>query len=189
MQDSTITVQGRVASAPEMKVSKNKNPFATFRVASTPRRQVAGAPGTYEDGETSWFTVFAWGNLGANVLSSVEKGQPVVVHGRLSAREFKRDDGTPGTSVSIVANGIGHDLSWGRAAYEKVSKPSYGSGDRLDDALETMSGGGVDESADSASDEGGDRSHGFGDPQRDDYLLAERPADASSGPLVDEPAA
>lgn len=181
MQDSVITVQGRVASAPEMKVSRNNNPFATFRVASTPRRQVSGAPGTYEDGETSWFTVFAWGNLGANVLRSIEKGQPVVVTGRLSAREFKRDDGTPGTSVSITANGVGHDLSWGQAVYEKVSRPSYGSGDRLDEALETMQA----------------ESDGYGDPQRDDYLLAERPTDrvaevgseASTGPLVEEPAA
>lgn len=177
MQDSTITVQGRVASDPEMKVSKNNNPFATFRVASTPRRQVSGAPGTYEDGETSWFTVFAWGNLGANILRSIEKGQPVVVHGRLSAREFKRDDGSLGNSVSIVANGVGHDLSWGQTVYEKVAKPSYGTGDRLDEALRTVQS----------------ESEGYGDPQRDEYLLAERPEESPSGsatgPLVEESAA
>ena len=193
MQDSAITVQGRVASDPEMKVSRNNNPFATFRVASTPRRQVSGAPGTYEDGETSWFTVFAWGNLGANVLRSIEKGQPVVVHGRLSAREFKRDDGSLGTSVSIVASGVGHDLTWGQTVYEKVSKPSYGSGDKHDEALRTIQA----------------ESEGYGDPQRDEYLLAERPAgrpggratedagdgagedggEALTGPLVEEPAA
>lgn len=180
MQESTITVQGRVASDPEMKVSKNNNPFATFRIASTPRRQVSGAPGTYEDGETSWFTVFAYGNLGANILRSIDKGQPVVVSGRLSAREFKREDGTPGTSVSIVASGVGHDLSWGQTVYEKVSKPSYGSGDRHDEALQAM------------QTEAG----GYGNPQRDDYLLADRPRDpgetlsgSATGPLVEESAA
>lgn len=179
MQDSSITVQGRVASDPEMKVSKNNNPFATFRVASTPRKQVTGAPGTYEDGETSWFTVFAWGNLGANVLRSIEKGQPVVVHGRLSAREFKRDDGTLGHSVSIVANGVGHDLSWGQTVYEKVSRPTYGTGDRLDDALRTME----------AEDETDSQTAGYDDPARTEYLIAERPTDGETGPLVQESAA
>lgn len=173
MQDSVITVQGRVASDPEMKVSKNNNPFATFRVASTPRRQVTGAPGTYEDGETSWFTVFAWGNLGANVLKCVEKGHPVVVHGRFSATEFKKEDGTLRHSVSIVANGIGHDLSWGQTAYEKVSRPSYGSSDRLSEALETIEA----------------ESESYGDPERDGYLLADRPTGSETGPLVQEAAA
>lgn len=186
MQDSVITIQGRVATVPEMKVSKgaNKRPFAMFRLGSTPRRQVSGAPGTYEDGETSWFTVFAWGNLGANVLKSIEKGQPVVVHGRLSAREYKKDDGTMDRSVSIVANGVGHDLTYGQTKYEKVARPSYGDGDRLDEALREVRD---DEERSSATTEGG--SGGFGDPETDDYLLAERPEEGNTGPLVEEPAA
>lgn len=185
MQDSVITVQGRVASDPEMKISKSGSnaPFAMFRIASTPRRQVPGAPGTYEDGATSWFTVFAWGNLGANVLRSIEKGHPVVVHGRLSAREYKKDDGTMDRSVSIVANGVGHDLTFGQTAYEKVARPTYGDGDRLDGALRDLREEG------DRPDQGGDGSGSFGNPETDDYLLAERPADANSGPLVGESAA
>lgn len=158
MQESIITVQGRVASDPEMKVSKRSSkPFATFRVASTPRRPITGAPGTFEDGETSWFTVFAWGNLGANLLKSIEKGQPVVVTGRLSARETKQEDGTYRYRVSITASGVGHDLSWGQAVYEKVARPSWGDGDRVDEALETMDA----------------EAGAFGDAERDDYLTVD----------------
>ncbi|PRY61357.1 single-strand DNA-binding protein [Knoellia remsis] len=170
MQDTYITVQGRVATDPEMKVSKNNNPFASFKIASTPRHQVSGAPGTYEDGETSWYRVFAWGNLGANLLRSIEKGQPVVVHGRISSREFKKDDGTYGSSVSIVANSVGHDLSWGQAAYEKVARPTYGDGDRHDEALETIR----------------DEEESFGDPERTAYDTA---GESDTGPLVGHNAA
>lgn len=173
MPDVTVNIQGRVATDPELKSSKNNgNPFATFRIASTARRQVA--PGSYEDGETSWFTVYAFGYLGANVLQSIKKGDPVVVTGKLTAREFKREDGSLGHSVSVNANGVGHDLTWGQTAYEKVTKPSYGKGDRFDDAIRT-----VEEEQES----------GFGDPERDDYLLAERPTDTETGPLVQESAA
>lgn len=158
MQDSIVTVQGRVATDPEMKSSKsNGTPFAMFRVATTPRRQVA--PGSFEDGETSWFTVYAFGYLGANVLQSIRKGDPVVVTGKLAAREYKRDDGSLGHSVSISANGVGHDLTWGQTAYEKVVKPSYGNGDRFDDAIRTVE----------------EEPVGFGDPETDAYDTAERP--------------
>ena len=34
-----------------------------------------------------------------------------------------------------------------------------------------------------------DESEGYGDPERDEYLRAERPADVTSGPLVQEAAA
>ncbi|KGN39206.1 single-stranded DNA-binding protein [Knoellia subterranea] len=177
MQESIITVQGRVASDPEMKVSNRAGtPFATFRVASTPRRQVQGAPGTYEDGETSWFSVYAWGRLGANVLKSIEKGQPVVVTGRLSSRENKQEDGTYRYSVSISANGVGHDLSWGQAAFEKVSRPSWGDGDRVDDAIDTMQA----------------EAEAFADPERVDYETVDPETGeilSSTGPLAEESAA
>lgn len=159
MQDINATVQGRVAADPEMRVSnRTGSPFTTFRVASTPRRQVSGQPGAYEDGDTSWFTVFAFGHLGANLLKSIRKGEPVVVHGRLQVRDFKREDGSFGTKAELFANTAGHDLTWGQAAYEKVAKPSYGELNRFDDASRTMQEG----------DE-------LGDPESDDYLLAERP--------------
>lgn len=177
MHESIITVQGRVASDPEMKLSnRDGTPFTTFRVASTPRRQVQGAPGNYEDGETSWFSVYAWGRLGANVLKSIEKGQPVVVTGRLSSRERKQEDGTYRRSVNISANGVGHDLSWGQAAFEKVARPSWGVGDRVDDAIDTVEA----------------EAEAFADPERVDFDTVDPETGeimSASGPLMEESAA
>ncbi len=158
MQDTIVTVHGRVVADPEVCVGRSGQPYAKFRVASTPRRPVAGQPGAYEDGDTSFYNVYAFRHLGANVVRSFRRGEPVIVQGRLRVREFQRDDKSYGTAVEIDAHGAGHDLSWGQAAYEKVSKPSYGSGDRMDDALGA-----------------GDESHGLGDPETDAYESAERP--------------
>lgn len=158
MQDTIVTVHGRVVADPEVCVGRSGQPYAKFRVASTPRRPVAGQPGAYEDGDTAFYTVYAFRNLGANLVRSFRRGEPVIIQGRLRIREFQRDDKSYGTSVNIDASGAGHDLSWGQAAYEKVAKPSYGSGDRMDDAL-------------GAEEEGQD----LGNPETDPYELAERP--------------
>ncbi|GGB70867.1 MAG: single-stranded DNA-binding protein [Terrabacter sp.] len=179
MQDTTVTVHGRLVADPEICVGKSGQPYARFRIASTPRRPVQGQPGAYEDGDTAFFTVYAFRNLGANLVKSFRRGEPVIVHGRLRVREYQRDDKSYGTSVNIDASGAGHDLSWGQAVYEKVVKPSYGTGDRMDDAFD----------GEGPAEGQSDGSGSFGDPQRDDYLLAERPTDASTGPLVEEPAA
>lgn len=181
MQDTIVTVHGRLVANPEVCVGRSGQPYAKFRVASTPRRPVAGQPGAFEDGDTAFYTVYAFRNLGANVVKSFSRGEPVVVHGRLRVREFQREDKSYGTSVNIDANVAGHDLSWGQAAYEKVVKPSYGSGDRMDDAFGAEGSG---EHSEHPED-----SDGFGDAERDDYLLAERPTGSATGPLVQEPAA
>ncbi|KGN34783.1 single-stranded DNA-binding protein [Knoellia sinensis KCTC 19936] len=175
MQDTNVTVHGRLVADPEVCVGKSGQPYAKFRIASTPRRPVSGQPGAYEDGETAFYNVYAFRNLGANVVKSFRRGEPIIVHGRLRVRDFQRDDKSYGTSVNIDANGAGHDLSWGQAAYEKVIKPSYGTGDRMDDAF---GGEQVPEEPES-----------FGNPETDPYLLAERPAEVSVGPLIEESAA
>jgi len=185
MQDTTVTVHGRLVADPEMCVGRSGQPYAKFRIASTPRRPVPGQPGAYEDGDTAFYNVYAFRHLGANLLKSFRRGEPVIVHGRLRVREYQRDDKSYGTSVNIDANGAGHDLGWGQAAYEKVIKPSYGTGDRMDDAFEGQD-------SRESEDGGGD---GYGNPETDPYLLVDRPSDdgaggaVATGPLVEESAA
>ncbi|MFD0530150.1 single-stranded DNA-binding protein [Kitasatospora arboriphila] len=50
-------------------------------MATTERRFDRGT-GDWVDGETSWVTVVAWRWLATNLVSSVNKGDPVVVSGR-----------------------------------------------------------------------------------------------------------
>ena len=67
---------------------------------------------------TTYLWVSAWRQLGENANASLHKGQPVVVVGRPKQREYE-SEGRRVTVVDIEADLIGHDLSRGRATFER----------------------------------------------------------------------
>jgi single-strand DNA-binding protein len=111
----TITVTGLVATTPRHLVTGEGLPITSFRLASTQRR-FDRKENRWVDGDTNWFTVTSFRQLANNIVGSVSKGQRVVVTGRLRVREWQTDD-KRGTNVEIDADAIGHDLSWGTAAF------------------------------------------------------------------------
>lgn len=133
MNETYVTIQGRLVADPVLKWTTQRVPFAVFRIASTVRRPVNGRPGHYEDVGTSFYGVSAFRSLGTNIAGSLRKGEPVTVYGRQRVNEFTRGDGTPGMSVQIEATAVGHDLSFGTSAFAKVVRAQYPSSDRLAD--------------------------------------------------------
>jgi single-strand DNA-binding protein len=117
MTDS-ITVTGVVGSDPRLHVTTQGLAITSFRLAST-RRYFDRAKGTWEDGETNWYTVSGFRQLAHNTAASVLKGERVVVHGRLRQRAWESGEKS-GTAVEIEADAIGHDLSWGITRLTKV---------------------------------------------------------------------
>ncbi|WP_273651633.1 single-stranded DNA-binding protein [Cellulomonas fimi] len=93
-------------------------PFTSFRMAST-RRWFDRREGAWRDGRTEWFTVKIWRSGALNVAESLRKGDPVVVHGRLSTEEWQADDG-PRTSLVVEASAVGHDLTFGTARFART---------------------------------------------------------------------
>ncbi|WP_350349711.1 single-stranded DNA-binding protein [Agromyces sp. G08B096] len=106
-----ITVTGVVGSDPRAIVTSQGLPITSFRLASK-RRFFDRAAGTWQDGETNWYTVSAFRQLAFNAGASLHKGERVVVHGRLKLRAWTAGD-KAGTSVEIEADTIGHDLVFG----------------------------------------------------------------------------
>lgn len=94
-------------------------PFTTFRIAST-RRWFDRERGLWVDGRTEWFTVKAWRGAARNVAESLRKGDPVLVHGRLSTEEWSTADGESRTSLVLDAIAIGPDLAYGTARYART---------------------------------------------------------------------
>jgi single-strand DNA-binding protein len=145
-----VTVAGRLVAAPEARNTRTGVPFASFRLASTVRRPNP-SNGQYEDAATSFVNVTAFRSLGANVANSLKKGDPVVVYGRMRVNQWMRSDNTPATSVEIDAYNIGHDLTWGTTAFQKVTRAQVDGGDRLaDPAIQSVHAGfeGYDPSSD-----------------------------------------
>ncbi len=112
-----ITLTGLVATTPRHLVTSEGLPITSFRLASTQRRFDRGQE-KWIDGETNWYTVTAFRQLALNSNASVEKGQRVLVAGRLKIRDWENGERT-GTTIEIEAESIGHDLSWGTAAFTR----------------------------------------------------------------------
>lgn len=115
-----ITVRGIVATEPRHLVTETGLAITSIRVAS-PSRRWDRSTSAWANGPTNWFTVTAFRSLATNVAKSLNKGDRVIVSGRLRVRSWQRDDRS-GTSVEIDAEGIGHDLAWGVATWMRVPR-------------------------------------------------------------------
>lgn len=121
MNEAILTVAGNVATDP-LPQGEGETARTTFRLAHTPRRQ--GRDG-WSDGETTFYDVTCWRGLGANVASSVQKGDPVLVKGRFHGRNWQTDERS-GTSLVITADVVGHDLSRGTATFRRRRSAAQG---------------------------------------------------------------
>jgi single-strand DNA-binding protein len=113
----TISLTGLVATTPKHVVTSSGLTVSTFRFASTQRRYDR-AEQKWVDGETNWYTVATFRQLATNVIASLQKGQRVIVTGRLRIRDWATDD-KHGTNVEIDADAVGHDLSWGTTIFTR----------------------------------------------------------------------
>jgi single-strand DNA-binding protein len=120
--DTQMTLVGNLVDSPKLRRTKNGHYVASFRVASTPRRYDREA-GRWIDSTTLFVTVTAWRSLAENVAQSLHKGQPVIVFGRYVQREWEKDE-TLKTAYELEAVAVGHDLTRGVTAFEKVFRPS-----------------------------------------------------------------
>ncbi len=103
-----IVLYGVVGTNVASATTNNGVPAATFRLASTHRFHSPKA-NDWVTGSTSWTTVLAYRNLAQNIQSSVNKGDRVIVTGRLSVRDWQSED-RQGREVEIIAEAVGPDL-------------------------------------------------------------------------------
>lgn len=120
MNETEVTIGGRVVADPEHRTTRGGMQFTTFRVASTTRRR--NKEGVFVDGPTSFYNVATYRALGMNVHASLRKGDPVVVHGRQTVHSWQRTDESWGTSVDVEATSVGHDLRYVTSACEKAHR-------------------------------------------------------------------
>ena len=112
-----LTITGLVATPPRHIVTSEGLPITSFRLASTQRR-FDRSQDKWIDGETNWYTVTTFRQLAIHAAGSIEKGQRVVLSGRLRIRDWENGERT-GTTVDIEADALGHDLAWGTSAFTR----------------------------------------------------------------------
>jgi single-strand DNA-binding protein len=128
MNETAVTMVGNAATGVRYATTAAGVPLASFRLASTERRYDR-RQGAWVDGGTSFVTVWVWRWMAENVVSSVSKGDPLVVTGRMRVRE-REHEGKRITSIEIDAWALGHDLARGTSAFRRAvrakSEPDWG---------------------------------------------------------------
>ena len=120
---AAVTLAGYVATEPHYKTINDETPHVSMRVAWTSRVRDRET-GEWRDGKTSFANVNCWRKLANNVVSSLRKGQAIVVMGRLQVRDFDDREGRRRIAVDIEADAIGHDLSRGVAHFQRTFRPA-----------------------------------------------------------------
>ncbi|MGW4808415.1 single-stranded DNA-binding protein [Kitasatospora sp. NPDC004272] len=117
MDEALVTMVGNAASGVTYRETAGGVSVANFRFAARERRYDRER-GDWTDGATTWVTVVAWRRLAVNVVSSVSKGDPLLVSGRLRVREWEQE-GSRRVEVEIDARSVGHDLARGTSAFRR----------------------------------------------------------------------
>jgi single-strand DNA-binding protein len=125
-QENTVTdsivLTGIVATTPRHLVTSSGLAITSFRLACRQRR-FDKARNAWVDADTNWYTVSSFRQLAQNVVRSIQKGEHVVVTGRLRIRDWENQD-RQGTSVEVEADAVGHNLAWGTTVFVRGSAPS-----------------------------------------------------------------
>lgn len=98
-----IHFKGRLGADPELKVASNGSTVARMRVVTNGRRLVEG---NWEDTDTSWWQVVAFGNLAELASEQLRKGQLVTVSGKIKMREWEQD-GAKRSAPEVIADDLG----------------------------------------------------------------------------------
>lgn len=104
-----VTIEGTLVAEPDLRFTPSGSAVANFRLAANDRRK-NDATGEWENSDTLFISVTAWRQLGENVAESLDKGDQVVVVGKLKQREWEDKEGQKHTAYEITANNVGASL-------------------------------------------------------------------------------
>jgi single-strand DNA-binding protein len=126
--ENSVTLVGNVTKDPELRYTTGGRGVASFGLAVNRRYQVNGE---WQE-QVSFFNIVAWGDLGENAAASINKGNRVIVTGRLEQRSYETKEGEKRSVTEVIADELGPSLRWAQVQIERISR---------DDAA-TRSGGG-----------------------------------------------
>lgn len=120
MNDTTITMVGRIVDVPKRRLTESGVSVLNMRVGSTARRFDRETQ-KWVDGDSLFVNVTCWRSLADNVSRSLVQGDAVVVHGRIFTREYEHN-GQRRSSYDMEAQALGPDLTWGRVEYVRTKR-------------------------------------------------------------------
>jgi single-strand DNA-binding protein len=106
-----VTLKARLGADPDLTFATNGTAIVKLRVVTNGRRLVEGE---WQDTDTSWWTVTAFGKTAEAIGDHLHKGDLVLVTGKIKQRDWEKD-GVKRTTAEIVADEIATVLKAGQA--------------------------------------------------------------------------
>ena len=96
---NNLSIQGRLACDPEMRQTTTGKSVASFRIACSRGRKDANGHDLVD-----WIPVVVWDGRAEFVCKYFQKGDMIILAGRVQSRTYKDRDGNNRTAIEIVAN-------------------------------------------------------------------------------------
>lgn len=122
MNETYTTLVGNVVSDVKQRRTMEGVKVVHFRVASNERR-FDRSTGEWTDGEQLFVNVTCWRRVANGVVASLNKGDPVLVTGRLYTRNYEHE-GQRRVSVELDAQAVGPDLARCTAEVRRNQSPA-----------------------------------------------------------------
>lgn len=119
--ETPITMVGNLTADPELRFLPNGTGMAKFTVASTPRT-FDRESGKWQDGEPLFLSCTAWRDLAEHVAESLNKGDRVIVSGRLRQSRWTNDEGEKRSGYGLDVDEIGPSLRFATATVSKLTR-------------------------------------------------------------------
>lgn len=101
---AVIIIEGRLGADPELRITNSGASIASLRVVSNGRRKTE--QGTWEDVDTTWWSVKAFGKVAEGAVEILRKGDLVAVVGKAAERSWKGADGETRTRIEVAADTV-----------------------------------------------------------------------------------
>jgi single stranded DNA-binding protein len=118
-QNRPVAFAGRLGQDPRLGHTNEGVPVANFSVAYNPRVRSGDQ---WVDGDTVWYSVAAFRDLGVHAIDSLRKGDHVMVIGKQTDVEYKRKDESIGVDHQVVADFLGPALNFATAEIHRVER-------------------------------------------------------------------
>ena len=107
-----VTFKARLGADPEMTTGSNGSAVTRMRVVTNGRRMVDG---DWQDTDTSWWQVTAFGRQAEAAAEQLRKGDLVLIQGKVKQREWEKD-GVKRTTAEVTADEVAKVCKPGEAA-------------------------------------------------------------------------